>query len=534
MGYQNPYYDYDPSDCSTTTPLNSAEKALRSFCIGRYSSSYTQLIESAIANGAITMGGISTWCASLHSTNGRIEWVQITDSVSKVLTTTFPHPPISTRCETFQYTHGAPDALPDYFSFQASSPCCNRCTITTGDIQVYHWPPSTSGPSFSTLINYNGFTFTYPSVYVAIETLQGYDLCGAVGTAVNSITTVGFDVTDLSTATSYLFPSEWQDDRLPYESWWTYSQIDFETSMSCTDITTTLYADDFDNIIPTPVLSLDSFNKSTNSFAPVLVTYNPCTPYLSVPTRILTLDSRWSTCVRYLKGLHDPPIIMNTENGFFPVTTASAPLIIPTKTNVPAAVPAIQQSLAIKTPSPAIQTTSGSRYGPPLASMFISKLPVVITMKDTTITYSESGFVFDSQTLTPGGEITISESLLSMAPDGLVLIINKTSTQSLDLTYVAGTQTLSAGGPAVDVLGTLVSIQLGGESVVIEESTTEDISVLLRGPTPSVPGLGGPQDTPSPSIHGATFNSGSRKIECKGRTRWQVLLFIIVIFSPFR
>ena len=68
---------------------------------------------------------------------------------------------------------------------------------------------------------------TYPSVYVAIETLQGFDLCGAVGTEVNSITTIGLDAAELSTAASYKFPSEWQafSDWFTYESWWTYSGI---------------------------------------------------------------------------------------------------------------------------------------------------------------------------------------------------------------------------------------------------------------------------------------------------------------------
>ena len=120
-----------------------------------------------------------------------------------------------------------------------------------------------------------------------------------------------------------------------------------------------------------------------------------------------------------------------------------------------------------------------------------------------------------------------------MAPDGLTVVIDKTSTQILDPIYVADAQTLSAGGPGVIVSGTLVSVQPGGESIVIDGSTTENISSLLRGMPPSVSGSEGPPSINPSSTHGAVFASSSRKNEQKRGIRWQVLLLIMVIYSAF-
>jgi hypothetical protein len=41
--------------------------------------------------------------------------------------------------------------------FTASPPCCRTCTYSLGEIQVYHWPSSTS-PAVATLTNADGYT----------------------------------------------------------------------------------------------------------------------------------------------------------------------------------------------------------------------------------------------------------------------------------------------------------------------------------------------------------------------------------------
>ena len=49
------------------------------------------------------------------------------------------------------------------FPFTASSPCCGTCSFTAGNVQVYHWPPATTSPLISMLVNIEGFTL-YASV----------------------------------------------------------------------------------------------------------------------------------------------------------------------------------------------------------------------------------------------------------------------------------------------------------------------------------------------------------------------------------
>jgi hypothetical protein len=73
---------------------------------------------------------------------------------------------------------------------------------------------------------------TYPSVYVAFESISATDLCGVVGSAITSVTTIGFDVTELSTAASY-----WSENFCCFGSfaniittlpWWTYTAMDWQ------------------------------------------------------------------------------------------------------------------------------------------------------------------------------------------------------------------------------------------------------------------------------------------------------------------
>ena len=108
-----------------------------------------------------------------------------------------------------------------------------------------------------------------------------------------------------------------------------------------------------------------------------------------------------------------------------------------------------------------------------------------------------------NQPLAAGQEITESGTVLSMASNGRELVVGS-STQDLDPAYVVGTETLSAGGPAVTFDGTVMSLISGsgtdGESVVIVgtngQSWTEDASVLTgtglgtEGATASVGGGG--------------------------------------------
>jgi hypothetical protein len=177
------------------------------------------------------------------------------------------------------------------------------------------------------------------------------------------------------------------------------------------------------------------------------------------------MDPRWNTCVRNFKGLHDPPIILTTGPAFSTVTKRTSDLPHPTKTNSLSPAQAIQQPSATKTP-------------PPETAPITSKLPAVATIGGSTITAnSVSAFVIGTQTLTPGGNIIVLGIALSMASDGVTLIISGTSTQVLERPYTVIPQSLVSGGPPVAVPGTVIIVETDGGGV------TEDTSMLLHGGT---------------------------------------------------
>jgi hypothetical protein len=144
------------------------------------------------------------------------------------------------------------------FRFTASPPCCGGCSFTAGDVQVYHWPPATTSPLVSILVNSEGFRLyicifkfhlnyrlltapsTYPSVYVAFHTIVASDLCSLVGSAIPSITTMAFDASELSTAASYTGAPlsgsmNWAPQQpiafyiTQFATWWSYSQMELQT-----------------------------------------------------------------------------------------------------------------------------------------------------------------------------------------------------------------------------------------------------------------------------------------------------------------
>jgi hypothetical protein len=162
--------------------------------------------------------------------------------------------------------------------------------------------------------------------------------------------------------------------------------------------------------------------------------------------------------------------------------------------------------------------------------------PALFTIGTNTYAANSAGeFIVSSQIFAPGGKFTNADTMFSIARDGRALIINGTSTQRLDLSYAIGTQVFSAGGSAVTVSGTVISMAPNGESVIIGESTTEDISALLvvqvatsLGPNPSLSGdsgVGGSEDVRS--------NSAPGKVRGRHWIRWQILVVILVGVGAF-
>jgi hypothetical protein len=152
--------------------------------------------------------------------------------------------------------------------------------------------------------------------------------------------------------------------------------------MTCTDITTSLYIMfDHENFViesPSATFStttiiytlprLTSYTL-TVTWHPVnlTVTYNPCQPWLSVPERIYTLQSAWSSCVKNIKGLKDPPTWLTTASGFRPINgKRGEPITTNGGLAAPATPAASVSAQPTKTASPSVDTGSplGKRASP--------------------------------------------------------------------------------------------------------------------------------------------------------------------------
>jgi hypothetical protein len=251
-------------------------------------------------------------------------------------------------------------------------------------------------------------------------------------------------------------------------------------SFICEEITQTLYyveewwsvrtepgpfiADEtyFPGSLPNFHVSVTRETKSATSF---LATYNPCTPWISAPTEILTMDPRWSTCFKTFRGIHDPRSILETASGFHPVTTQEPPHPSPSHTSGASAGPSIPQNFATKT-APRITPTSRPAPDPP--AQLATTLPMVATVGTVTVTIRVDSTLFiDSLTLRPGEQIIYHHTTISMPSDGQAIVVDGI-TQRLTNTYLAGTHSLVAGGPPVTLSGATYSLPSGGSSVVVD------------------------------------------------------------------
>jgi hypothetical protein len=284
-------------------------------------------------------------------------------------------------------------------------------------------------------------------------------------------------------------------------------------------------------------------------------TFDPCSPAISVPTQLFSVNSAWQTCLPGVNALCDPPYTLtpaaNDLPAFGATTTpqSSVAPLTPTPTSSPkdpqptvSSDPTPQSdegtATAGQSPSPsdppanspspnvsAQQAPTGSDSPPqpattthnnspeptptngpsnqasasdgspaPSTTVIIepshqspsssdpsevpnppnaadppktTPFPTVLTIGSSTLTAnSASQFVYDGQTLSPGGSITAYGSVYSVpvaptsaaqALPNVITIGSSTLTANSASEYVYGTQTLTPGG-AVTVSGVLYSI----------------------------------------------------------------------------
>lgn len=248
--------------------------------------------------------------------------------------------------------------------------------------------------------------------------------------------------------------------------------------------------------------------------------YNPCSPWISVPTQVYNFNPKFQTCIDGIKAFFDPPYTLTKGYGLsaftaIPVSASSA---------VPAQTPAPELASATPIPAPVAPTpkptvtsenlseaSSIQDVASPGATKSTDPLvnyPSEVSNTQETITYdtpqptdpaadpkvqTTSGLrlatsagslllLLGSKTLLPGSSAVVSGKTYSLSPSGNAVVIDGASQ------YFIGTQTLVAGGAAVTISGTVVSLAAGGTSVVVGGST-EPVESFLATATSA--GLGG-------------------------------------------
>ncbi|KAK0508632.1 hypothetical protein JMJ35_008908 [Cladonia borealis] len=195
-------------------------------------------------------------------------------------------------------------------------------------------------------------------------------------------------------------------------------------------------------------------------------------------------------------------IITSTDaKGSIVSSTAQVPAVILTTTNA--------QGSQIIITSPITQPLIA--FGTSTQDLITgtTNLPILTIGTQTVTANSASQYIIASQTLTPGGAITISGTPISLAPSATALIIGS-STISLDSSatilppltigtqvvtankagqYIVDGLTLTPGG-VVTVSGTRVSLEAGDTGVVVGTST-EALGALITAGLGSGPGGNG-------------------------------------------
>jgi hypothetical protein len=211
---------------------------------------------------------------------------------------------------------------------------------------------------------------------------------------------------------------------------------------------------------------IDTIYAATFTDTPLLNTYtviqNPCSPFLSVPTLLYSLQPQWTGCVAGIDAFFDPIYTLTTSGamGLVPQTTKGSVPAVPDETKSPS--PGHTAKPAVPPPTPA-PTPTGNPQTPQDPSPEANPDP-------------------DPQAAQPSD------------PDPTAPLPNL---QPPSAFIVAG-QTLSAGGPAITVAGYTYSLQAGGSSVVIDAMKTVPLTSFLASPVATGASGANPRLNPNP------------------------------------
>jgi hypothetical protein len=223
------------------------------------------------------------------------------------------------------------------------------------------------------------------------------------------------------------------------------------------------------------------------------ITWNPCEPLLSIPTKMFSLNAAYETCVPGVHALFDPPYSLTQGNGIQEpgaATTARQVAITAAQagsTAVPATATATSDPVvetSVVEVDPISVTTAAADPATSDPATYFNTSPVIQDPAPTTTleqaptttqpdpTVGVSSAAGDSQAADPSTTTTV--------PVGATA----TTGNSQDVVFGSGTtaQTLQPGGSAITVSGATVSLLPGGSSIVIG-SSTQPVTAILPAST---------------------------------------------------
>lgn len=273
-----------------------------------------------------------------------------------------------------------------------------------------------------------------------------------------------------------------------------------------------MYSNEADYVAATDVsCGLGCIGNPTNEFTCV---YNPCSPWVSVPTQVYGLDQKFQTCIDGIKAFFDPPYTLTSGGGLVPFSSvpASASSAAPAQTPAPviaAPTPTPTSNKPTPTPTPSPDPPSPpNNVNPPNPKQPASLTPatpndpsspnadppskdppspIAIVGSVTVAIDHSSNIVVGSKTLAPGDPaVTTDGHTFSLAPSGSGLVIDGATSAIPNYTPLAGTvgilttapngatalvlaggQTVTAGSVPITVGGTTYSLSPGGSSIVV-------------------------------------------------------------------
>nr|OQO23026.1 hypothetical protein B0A51_08771 [Rachicladosporium sp. CCFEE 5018] len=153
------------------------------------------------------------------------------------------------------------------------------------------------------------------------------------------------------------------------------------------------------------------------------------------------------------------------------------------------------------TPKPVLSFTfapASDAVGSSVAGTTTPVAPIVVTIGSAVVSQnSQSQFVVGSETLTPGGAVTRGSTTISLASSATAIVVNgqttalptaspqaiasppaivlgsSTITRNSAAQLVVGSQTLSAGGPAIVASGTTISLAPSATAIVVNGATSQ-------------------------------------------------------------